>query len=206
MPSLPTLSEKQRDLKREVEELIASGAERDEIEAALEEKLSLEENAEEKLEGYYHILREMKEHESACQSEIEVLRESKDRTQKAREALEQNVKFYMESVAHEDELYAGPAHFRVNKVGGRRAMNTPGRRSEYPQSTKKWKVTIDIDGAELTDEQLEDLLSHLRRLSGKSGVSVKERERILKSRVREQFDESSDLVEYEERGTKLKYD
>lgn len=191
---------------QEIEELIASDAGEDQIKEKLEEKLSLEEDAEQKLQGYYHILRELKEHENACESEIEVLEKSKSRAKSAREGLEQNVKFYLENVEGTDEKRIGTAHFRVNKVGGRRSLKTPGDKSEYPRSTKKWKITIDVDGAEVSAKEHDAIMSMVRNLAMNAGVTVKTRERLMKSRVREEIDPDSSLVEYAERATKLKYD
>lgn len=206
MPSLPTLADEEMDLMREIEQLIASGADEDEIKEKIDEKLSLEENAEEKLQGYYHILRELKEHERACENEIEVLEESKERAESAREGLEQNVKFYMEEVADTDELRSGTAHFRVNQVGGRRSLKTPGNKSDYPRETRKWSVNLDIDGSLVDTETHDEIMTTLREIARESGVNIKVRERLLKSRVREVMAEESDLVEYEPRKTNLKYD
>jgi len=205
MPSLPTISEEHTDLMREIEDLMRSGADEDKIKEKLEEKLNLEDEAEAKLEGYYYIMRELLAHEEAADNEIERLKESRDRAKRAREGLERNVKFFMENVANEDEIYAGPAHFSINQVGGRQKMRLRGDDEEYPQDVKRFRFTVTVEGNECSRKHLNEVRAALITLSDYDGVEVEESVSVLKSRVRDLMSDENDLIEYEPRETRLKY-
>jgi DNA gyrase/topoisomerase IV subunit A len=206
MPSLPTLADEHRDLMQEIEELIQSGGDEETLQSKLEEKLSLEDASRDKLAGYYRILKTLKHHIDAIEEEEDALSTSKSRAENALESLERNVKYYMKEIEGTDELYAGPAHFKVNQVGGRRSLNLTGDESEYPIETKKVTIKVTIDGREIESEsELDAIREDIQRIASTDGVDYDERSRVIKSRVRDVMSDSSALVEYEERGDYLSY-
>lgn len=206
MSSLLTLADRERALMREIEDLIQSDEKQEVIQNKLQEKLSLEDASDEKLAGYGKILSVLEGHIEELKRERNNIDERQKRAERTKESLERNVKWYLQEVRGVDELYAGPVHFRIHDHGGVLPLNLKGSAHEYPHETRKYKVSFEIDGQEVSEDEAEEMIETLQDLASKSGAKAEVRHRVMKSRVRDVMPEASDLVEYEERGSSLKYD